>query len=182
VTATLRDVKLLIVDRDGVVARDPDGRSARTEGWQSLPGSAAAIARLVHGGWRVAMMADSGPLARGAIDMAGLNAMHGRILDEIEAAGGRVDAVVFVPPADAPARLEHAVASLVDALARLGATGADTVLVADTCADLEAGHAAGCRPVLVLSGHGCAAFDADRLPPGTVVRPDLSALAAELAP
>ncbi len=175
-------MKLLIIDRDGVLARDPSGRTARTQGWQVMPGSAEAISRLVHSGWRVAMMADSGPLTRGATDMAGLNEMHGHLLDEIEAAGGQVDAVIFVPPAGAHARLEHAAVSLVDALARLGASPADTVLVADTCDDLEAGHVAGCRPVLVLSGHGCTEFGAEQLPPGTVVRPDLSALAAELAP
>ncbi|MFM1988212.1 MAG: hypothetical protein RJA99_1169 [Pseudomonadota bacterium] len=181
-TATLRDVKLLIVDRDGVVCRDPEGRAARTEDWRAQPGAADAIARLVHGGWRVAMMADRGPLARGATDMSGLNAAHARLIDEIAEAGGRIDAVVFVPQPDAPERLAHAAASLGEALGRLGATAAETVLVADTRADLDAGHAAGLRPVLVLSGRGRSAFETGQLPAGTVVRPDLSALVAELAP
>jgi D-glycero-D-manno-heptose 1,7-bisphosphate phosphatase len=175
-------VKLLIVDRDGVVCRDPDGRAARAEDWRAQPGAGAAIARLVHGGWRVAMLADRGPLARGATDMSGLNAAHARLIDDIVEAGGRIDAVVFVPSPDAPERIAHAAASLGEAIERLGATSAETVLVADTQADLDAGHAAGLRPVLVLSGRGRGAFESGRLPEGTVVRPDLSALAAELAP
>jgi D-glycero-D-manno-heptose 1,7-bisphosphate phosphatase len=175
-------VKLLIVDRDGVVSRDPDGRAARPADWQPEPGSAAAIARLVHGGWRVAMMADRGPLARGSCDMASLGAVHARLLRGIEEAGGRVDAVLFVPAADAERRREDAAATLQDALARMGATPTQTVLVADTQADLDAAHAAGCRPVLVLSGRGRDALATDRLPPGTVVRVDLAAVAAELAP
>jgi D-glycero-D-manno-heptose 1,7-bisphosphate phosphatase len=182
VTATLRDVKLLIVDRDGVVSRDPDGRAARTEGWQCVPGSAAAIARLVHGGWRVAMMADRGPLARGASDMSGMVSIHARLLDEIGRAGGRVDAVLFVPAPDAPGRTAEAAASIEETLSRMQVAPESTVVVADGAADLEAAHAAGCRTMLVLSGRGRETFGSAALPPGTVVRVDLSAIAAELAP
>jgi len=175
-------VKLLIVDRDGVVSRDPDGRAARAEDWHCVPGSAAALSRLVHGGWRVAMMADRGPLARGTTDMSGLLAMHGRLLDEIGRAGGRVDAVLFVPAPDAPGRTPDAAGSIEETLSRMQASPESTVVVADDAADLEPAHATGCRTMLVLSGRGREAFRAGRLPPGTVVRVDLAAIAAELAP
>jgi D-glycero-D-manno-heptose 1,7-bisphosphate phosphatase len=175
-------VKLLIVDRDGVISRDPDGRTASAESWQSEAGSAAALGRLGHGGWRVAVLADSGPLVRGSCDMAALNALHGRMIDEIVEAGGSVDAIVFVPPADTPGRADLAAASLEDLLSRMGASPAETVLVADSQPDLDAAHAAGCRPVLVLTGRGRSTFAANRLPPGTLVRTGLAALAAELAP
>lgn len=176
-------MKLLIVDRDGVVSRDPDGRSVRAEDWQARPGSAEAIARFAHDGWRIAMMADCGPLARGSCDMSALNTLHGRILESVAQAGGRIDAILFLPSADAAAdRTERAAEAMQDALARLGATAADTVVVTDSRLDLEAVHAAGCRPVLVLTGHGRATFECGGLPPETLVRADLSALAAELAP
>jgi D-glycero-D-manno-heptose 1,7-bisphosphate phosphatase len=175
-------VKLLIIDRDGVVSKDADGRTTRPEDWQSLPGAAAAIARLNHAGWRVAVMADRGPLARGACDMAALNAVHARMIEEIAGHGGHVDLVLFVPPAGSPDRADAAAATLGEALARLGISSAATVVVADSRIDLEAAHAAGCRPILVLSGHGRETFEADVLPPGTLVRVDLAAIAAELAP
>lgn len=175
-------MKLLIVDRDGVLARDPDGRAARAEDWRCVPRSAGAIARLVHGGWRVAMMADRGPLARGASDMSGLVAMHAKLLDEVERAGGRVDTVLFVPAPDVPARAGETAVAIGETLSRLQIAPDATVVVADDASDLDAAHAAGCRPVLVLSGHGRDTFRSSQLPPGTVVRVDLAALAAELAP
>ncbi|HYF58803.1 MAG TPA: HAD-IIIA family hydrolase [Burkholderiaceae bacterium] len=175
-------MKLLIVDRDGVVSRDPDGRTARPEDWQSVPGSAEAIARLNHGGYRVAVMADRGPLARGACDMATLNAMHARMIDEIAERGGRIEAVLFVPPAGVPGREDRIAEALGELLSRMDGAPASTVVVADTRSDLDAAHAAGCRTVLVLSGHGRATLDAAGMPPGTVVRVDLAAVAAELAP
>jgi len=174
-------VKLIIVDRDGVVSRDADGRTTRAEDWQSVPGSAAAIARLAHGGWRIALMADRGPLTRGACDMAALNALHARLIGEVVEQGGRIDAVVFVDPAGTPDRRARVAATLEEALARLGIAPASSVLVTDTQPDLDAAHAAGCRPVLVLTGHGRQTLDAGALPAGTVVRVDLAAVAAELA-
>ncbi len=175
-------MKLLIVDRDGVLSRDADGRTARAEDWRSQHGAAEAIARLNHAGYRVAVLADRGPIMRGACDMAALNAMHGKMIDEVAAQGGRIEMVLFVPPADAPDRCTAVAITLGDAFSRLGVSAAATVLIADSQCDLDAAHAAGCRPVLVLTGHGRRTLEANRLPPGTVVRVDLPAIAAELAP
>jgi D-glycero-D-manno-heptose 1,7-bisphosphate phosphatase len=175
-------VKLIIVDRDGVVSRDADGRTTRPEDWQSLPGSADALARLDHAGYRIVVMADRSQLARGACDMSAVNAVHTRMIEEIGDSGGRVDAVVFVPPADATDRAQTVAATLADLLARLGAAPSDALLVTDSQPDLDAAHACGCRPVLVLTGHGRDALDGGRLPPGTAVRVDLASVAAELAP
>ena len=175
-------MKLIIVDRDGVISRDADGRTTRPEDWQSLPGSAQALARLDHAGYRIVVMADRGQLARGACDMSAVNAVHARMIHEIAERGGHVDAVVFVPPVETPGRRDTAAVALEEMLARLGASPSDTLLITDSQHDLDAAHACGCRPVLVLTGHGRKALEADQLPPGTVVRVDLASVAAELAP
>jgi D-glycero-D-manno-heptose 1,7-bisphosphate phosphatase len=106
--------------------------------------------------------------------------LHARLIAAVIEHGGRIDAVVFVDPADAPGRLERAAATIGEALARLGAVPESTVLVTDDPAHLEAARAVGCRPVLVLSGHGRRTLDSGALPAGAVVRVDLAAVAAEL--
>lgn len=175
-------MKLLIIDRDGVLLPDPDGRTVRTLDWHPRPDSAEALARLAHGGWRIAMMADCGPLERGTCDMVALNALHARLIEAIATAGGRIDAVVFVPAAESPQRRARTTDALEDLVCRLGATAADTLVVADSRAGLEAAADAGCRPVLVLSGHGRATLEAGELPVGARVRVDLAALVTELVP
>ena len=174
-------MKLIIIDRDGVISRDPEGRTANAEKWRSMPGGAEAIARLTHAGYRVAMLADCGPLVRGACDMVGLNALHARIINEIHEAGGRIDTVVFVPAPDAPARCAAVASALKDLMERLDVLPSATVLVSDSRHELDAAHAAGCRPVLVLTGHGQQTLEGPPLPPETTVRIDLAAVAAELA-
>lgn len=175
-------MKLIILDRDGVVSNDPDGRTTRAEDWVSMPGAAAAISRLNHHGYRVAVLADCGPLERGTCDMAALNAVHSRMVEDLAAQGGPIDVVLVVPGADASERKARVAAILTDTLERLDASPGTTVLVTDSQHELDAAHIAGLRPVLVLSGHGRRTLDAGLLPAETVVRVDLAAVAAELAP
>jgi D-glycero-D-manno-heptose 1,7-bisphosphate phosphatase len=175
-------VKLMIVHRDGILGRDAHGRASHAHDWQSAPGSAQAVARLNHGGWHVAVLADRGPLARGACDMAALGALHAQMIDDVTSHGGRIDLVLYAAAPDAPRRAESVAATLEDALARLGVAPSAAVVVSDARAELDAARVAGCQPILVLSGHGRETLDAGQLPPGTLVRVDLAAVAAELAP
>lgn len=175
-------MKLVILDRDGVVSCDADGRTVRADDWRAVPGALEAIARLNHAGFQVVMMGDCGPLARGACDMTALNALHARMLSDVVAQGGHIEAVLLVPPAEGPGRAQAAVLALQDLLARLGVSAAETGVVSDSRHELEAAQAAGCRPILVLSGHGRGTLESGNLPPETLVRVDLCAVAAELAP
>ena len=93
-------MKLIILDRDGVVSNDPDGRATRAEDWQSMPGAAVAISRLHHHGYRIAILADCGALDRGTCDMAALNAVHSRMVEDLATQGGTIDVVLCVPGAD----------------------------------------------------------------------------------
>ena len=175
-------MKLIILDRDGVVSNDPDGRTTRAEDWVSMPGAAAAMSRLHHHGYRIAVLADCGPLERGTCDMAALNAVHSRMVEDLAAQGAPIDVVLVVPGADASERNARVAAILTDTLERLDVSPGTTVLVTDSQHELDAAHTAGLRPVLVLTGHGRRTLDAGLSPADSVVRVDLAAVAAELAP
>ena len=175
-------MKLVFIDRDGVVSKDPEGRKLKADDWQAMPGVAQAISRLNHAGWRVALIADCGPMARGACDMATLNALHARIIETVSEKGGTIDAVLLVPASNAPDRCALVASTLKDAIDRLDTQASSTVLVSDSRHEIEAAHAAGCQPILVLTGHGRQTLDGPPLSPETLVRTDLVAVAAELAP
>ena len=67
-------------------------------------------------------------------------------------------------------------------LRRYGADARMVTVVGDSLRDLEAAAASGCRPVLVLTGKGRDTMRKGGLPAETLVRVDLAAVAAELAP
>jgi D-glycero-D-manno-heptose 1,7-bisphosphate phosphatase len=172
-------VKLIIIDRDGIV-RDRDGAVSAPDAWQALPGSAEAIARLAHAGYHVVVLADRTALERGICDMAEVSVAHGRMIAGIAEAGGRVDAVFYRPSDDAGNGTAGATA-LRAVLERFPVPADQVPVVVDSLRDLEAAGQAGCRPVLVLTGDGRRTLEAGELPAGTVVRVDLSAVASDLA-
>lgn len=177
-------MKLIILDRDGVINHDSDAYVKTPGEWLPLPGSLEAIARLSHSGYRVVVATNQSGIARGLFDLSILASIHAKMLQAAAAAGGRIDAIFFCPhgPADGCACRKPRPGLFVEALERFGAAPGQTYAVGDQLRDLQAAHASGCRPVLVLTGKGQATMVNGGLPPDTVVRVDLAAVAAELAP
>ena len=61
-------MKLIILDRDGVINQDSDAFVKTPDEWIALPGSLQAIARLTQAGWKVVLATNQSGLARGYYD------------------------------------------------------------------------------------------------------------------
>jgi D-glycero-D-manno-heptose 1,7-bisphosphate phosphatase len=175
-------VKLLILDRDGVINHDSDHYIKSPEEWTPLPGSLAAIALLNQNGWRIAVATNQSGLGRGLFDMHALNAMHSKMHKALAAVGGRIDAVFFCPhlPEDECDCRKPKPGLLIRIAERFGVAMADVPMIGDSHRDLEAGAAAGCPTILVKTGKGDATLARGDLPEGTLVFDDLAAAARHL--
>lgn len=146
----------IILDRDGVINRDSDAYVKSLAEWQPLPGSIEALARLSAAGHRLVVATNQSGLGRGLFDLDELEAMHRRLNELVEAAGGELDGIFYCPhtPAD-QCGCRKPLPGLLDAISReLDWSLPNCVLVGDSRRDLEAGLARGCRPVLVRTGKG----------------------------
>ena len=159
-------MNLVILDREGVINRTVEGYVLKPEQWEPLPKSLEAIARLHHGGYKVAVATNQAALSRGLFDMAMLNAIHQRMSRMVESAGGRIDAIAICPhnPEQNCQCRKPQPGMLLELIDRFGASASDTVMIGDTLADIQAGLAAGCRTWVVRSGHGQATLDSGQLP------------------
>lgn len=177
-------MKLIILDRDGVINHDSDAYIKSPSEWRPLPGSLEAIARLCKAGYRVVVATNQSGVARGLYDLATLAAIHAKMQQAVHTAGGRLDAIFFCPHGpDAGCQCRKPQPGLfLEIIARFKAAPSEIHAIGDQLRDLQAAHAAGCRPVLVLTGKGQSTMKRGDLPPDTVVRVDLAAIAAELAP
>lgn len=177
-------MKLIILDRDGVINHDSDAYIKSPEEWRPLKGSLEAIARLTKAGYRVVVATNQSGVARGLFDLATLAAIHAKMHQAAAAAGGRIEAVFFCPHAadDGCGCRKPKPGMLEEILRRYDAEARKVTMVGDSLRDLEAAAAAGCRPVLVLTGKGRDTMRKGGLPAETLVRVDLAAVAAELAP
>src|SRR5262245_45903676 len=175
-------MKLVILDRDGVINHESDKFIKRPDEWRPIPGSLEAIARLTQGGWRVVVATNQSGVGRGLLDMATLNAIHAKMHRAVNQAGGRIEAVFYCPDTDesqSPCRkpnpgMFYAIAE------RLNVELDGAPCVGDSLRDLQAAAAVGGRPILVLTGKGRKTRSDGNLPEGTAVYPDLAAVAQAL--
>ena len=90
-------MKLVILDRDGVINKDSDDYIKSPDEWIPIPGSLKAIARLNHAGYRVVIISNQSGLARGLFNIDDLNAIHQKMIDELAKVGGHIDSISFCP-------------------------------------------------------------------------------------
>jgi len=176
-------MKLVILDRDGVINRDSDQYIKSPDEWQPIPGSLEAIARFTQAGYQVVVATNQSGLGRGLFDMAALNAMHDKMHKAVSQQGGRIDAVFFCPHAqDAGCTCRKPQPGmLLEIAARFNVALEGVPAIGDSLRDLQAARAAGARPILVLTGKGEQTLNAGGLPEGTEIHRDLAAAALALA-
>ncbi len=172
-------MKLIILDRDGVINHDSDAFIKSPDEWVPIKGSLDAIARINQAGYRVAVATNQSCIARGLFDMPTLIAIHQKMHDAAQQVGAEIDAIFFCPHAAADncdcrkpnAGMFHDIGKRFDISLRGG-----VATVGDSLRDLQAGFIAGCVPYLVLTGKGKKTRAKGGLPPGTLVYPDLAAV------
>lgn len=177
-----KPVKLIVLDRDGVINEDSDAFVKSAGEWIPIPGSLAAIARLCKAGWTVAVATNQSGLARGLFDKAALDDMHFKMQQLVMEEGGRIDLIVHCPhsPDDGcdcrkplPG-LFHKVAEHFHLADLKGVS-----VVGDSLRDLQAGVSLGGDPYLVRTGKGIRTLEGT-LPAGTEVFDSLAALTDHL--
>ena len=72
-------MKLLILDRDGVLNYDSDQFIKSPSEWRPIPGSMEAVALLNQAGYKVVVASNQSGIGRGLFDMNTLNAIHAKM-------------------------------------------------------------------------------------------------------
>jgi D-glycero-D-manno-heptose 1,7-bisphosphate phosphatase len=170
-------MKLVILDRDGVINVDSDAFIKSPEEWKPIPGSLEAIAKLNHSGYRVVVCSNQSGIGRGLLDMAALNAINDKMYRALAQLSGRIDALFYCPhPAEANCDCRKPKPGMFEDIAQRFNTDLGAVpSVGDSLRDLQASAAVGCQPILVLTGKGKKTQAAGGLPPNTRVYEDLAA-------
>ena len=168
-------MKLVILDRDGVINFDSDQFIKSPQEWQPIPGSLDAIASLNQAGFRVVVASNQSGVGRGLFDMATLNAIHAKMHKLVLQAGGRIDAVFFCPhAADSSCQCRKPRPGLMLEIgARLHVDLKDVPVVGDALRDIQAARSVGARPMLVKTGKGRRTLESGELPVGVQVFEDL---------
>lgn len=176
-------MKLVVLDRDGVINADSEHYVKSPEEWQPIAGSLEAIARFTQAGIHVVVATNQSGIGRGLFDMTTLNAVHDKMHKAVNQLGGRIDAVFFCPHAQDKGCTcrKPRPGMLLEIGARFNVALAGVPAIGDSLRDLQAASAAGAIPILVLTGKGKRTKELGGLPAGTEIYQDLAAAALALA-
>jgi len=153
-------MKLIILDRDGVINEDSDAYIKSPDEWTPVPGSLEAIARLNHNGYRVVVATNQSGVGRGLFDLETLNQIHKKMYRMAQEVGGLIDAVFFCPDVDEanPYRKPNP-GMLLEISRRLKFSLQGVPVVGDSVRDIRATRAANAWPLLVRTGKGARTLD-----------------------
>ena len=170
-------MKLVILDRDGVINFDSDAYIKTLKEWKPIPGSLEAIARLTQASYHVVVATNQSGIGRGLFEMATLNAIHDKMHLAVGQAGGRINAVFYCPHAqEADCSCRKPKPGLLEEIGRrFGISLAGVPSIGDSMRDLQAAVAVGAQPILVLTGKGAKTKRDGGLPAGTTIHADLAA-------
>lgn len=149
-------MKLVILDRDGVINVDSDSYVKSADEWIPIEGSIEAIARLSKAGFTIVVATNQSGLARKLFKLGDLEAMHKKMTDLVDEAGGTLAGVFYCPHhPDDHCQCRKPQTGLIDAIEReLSTTAVGAYFVGDSLRDLESAVAKRCKPILVRTGKG----------------------------
>ena len=149
-------MKLVILDRDGVINHDSDEYIKSPEEWVPIPGSLEAIARLHRQGYKVVVATNQSGVGRGLFDMNMLGRIHAKMLDAVRAKGGEIDAIFFCPhkPEDECHCRKPQPGLFQEITERLKVNMNGVYSIGDSERDVVVSRLVSARPVLVRTGKG----------------------------
>lgn len=149
-------MKLVLLDRDGVLNEDRADYVKTPGELVLIEGVGEAIARLNRASVKVAVVSNQSAVGRGIISPAMLDQINGRLTSRLAAAGARID--LFLVCMDAPGqpstRRKPAPGMLHEALSHFRLPPSDAVMIGDQLSDMRAAKAAGVARFLVRTGKG----------------------------
>jgi D-glycero-D-manno-heptose 1,7-bisphosphate phosphatase len=157
-------MKLIILDRDGVINEDSDDFIKSPEEFIPIPGSFDAITRLCHAEYKVVIATNQSGIARGYYDLDALNAIHSKMHRLLGVHGGKIDAIFFCPhgPDDNCECRKPKAGMLCDIADRYDLSLTNIPFIGDSLRDIEAGRAAGAAPCLVKTGKGLRTLESSK--------------------
>lgn len=155
--------RAVFLDRDGVLNNDPPHFAHRLDQLSLIPRSGEAVRLLKNKGYLLVIISNQSGVARGYYGEEQVEIFNNALLTELRKYGGDIDAICYCP--------HHPDATVekyrTDCDCRKPKPGMilrvaheydidleNSFVVGDKWSDIEAGRNAGCRSILVLTGHG----------------------------
>lgn len=149
-------MKLVILDRDGVLNEDRADFIKSADECVLIESSIKAVVRLCAAGYTPVVATNQSGLGRGHFDLDALEAIHAKLTDAVDEAGGFLGGIFYCPHhPDDGCKCRKPKAGILDAIeAEFNTSVEGAPFVGDHVRDIRAGLTKGCAPYLVRTGRG----------------------------
>jgi D-glycero-D-manno-heptose 1,7-bisphosphate phosphatase len=142
-------MKLIILDRDGVINQESAAYIKSPSEWMPIHGSLEAIAALTKAGYTLTVASNQSGLGRGYFNMQTLESIHHKLLTAVEQVGGKIFKIYFCPHApDDGCECRKPKTAMVKQMAvdlNLDLNLKPAIFVGDSECDLDLAAATGCK-------------------------------------
>lgn len=170
-------MKLIILDRDGVINHDSEHYIKSPDEWFPIDGSLEAIVKLNQAGYTVTVATNQSGVGRGLYDLTTLEKIHEKMQNALANLGGKIDRVFFCPHIpDEDCNCRKPKSGMYQQIAQYyNCSLINVPVVGDSLRDMQAAQTEKCHPILVLTGNGGKTLAQNKDLQGVTVVTDLAA-------
>jgi D-glycero-D-manno-heptose 1,7-bisphosphate phosphatase len=150
-------LKIIFMDRDGVINEDRPDYVKKWSEFEFLPGSLDALKLLTLNGYHIILITNQSVINRRIVTAAGLQEIHKKMTGAVVDHGGNIEAIYYCPhlPEDGCNCRKPEPGLICRAQADYGLDLSETCMIGDSLKDIRCARRAGCgRVILVRTGHG----------------------------
>ena len=169
-------MKLIILDRDGVINEDSDDYIKSPDEWIPIPGSLESIGKLSQNGFRVVIITNQSGIGRKIFSIEMLHLIHKKMNTHLSQFGGVIDGIFFCPcrPEENCDCRKPKPGLYNDVSDRLQIPLENVFCVGDKITDIQAAENAGGTPILVRTGKGNDEINSGLVPKHIPIYDDLA--------
>lgn len=175
-------MKLIILDRDGVINQDSDDFIKTPEEWIPIPYSLEAIASLKNSGWTVAIATNQSGISRGLFTLSVLHKIHQKMMKKLAEHRANIDYIAWCPhgPKDLCSCRKPQPGLYQQIASYFNCSLKNVPVVGDSVRDLEEAISVGAKPILVRTGKGRRSIASGLVPSATMIYDNLFSVVNEL--
>lgn len=156
---SVKNKKIIFLDRDGVINKDPGGWTEHgyVTAWEQfifLPGAVETLKKLNNAGYDIIVISNQAGVAKGHYTSGKLDEINGKMIHSLEKNGVRIKKVYYCTHQKSDnCECRKPKSGLIrQAEEELGINASGSYFIGDKESDMKAGRAAGLKTILVLSG------------------------------
>jgi D-glycero-D-manno-heptose 1,7-bisphosphate phosphatase len=168
-------IKLIFLDRDGVLNENREDYVKSFNEMKILPGVKEALKILKENDYKIIVISNQSAVGRGIISEDTVKGINERLNQELD---GSIDDFFYCPhkPEDGCSCRKPKTKLILDAAEKYGIDPKGKWLIGDNTSDIELGKNAGCKTILVKTGLGKNTITENKVEPDRIAEDLLSAV------